>query len=157
MKTETIAIMLGILLCGTAQAEWVQYGNHDGSNMYYDPARISKMPNGNVVVWHKQRYSDLQLGRINIVASVRNKAIREKKLQMEHQELIDPKDYSHTLYKYIYDCALQRMATASFYMYSRTGRTIYSGIQTPSEWKFEDVLPDTIEENLMNIVCKKPS
>jgi len=88
MKTKSVAIILGIFLCGTAWAEWVPYGkNVDGGNMYYDADRISKMPNGNIIVWLKSRSTSYnlpngmiklwnQLVRKRFIPTTRNNIIR---------------------------------------------------------------------------------
>ncbi len=52
MKTKAIAIMLGIFLCGTAQAEWVEVdtSRRVGLTTYADPTTIRKSGN-KVEMW----------------------------------------------------------------------------------------------------------
>jgi len=159
MKAKAIAIMLGIFLCGTAQAKWMQYGTSpDGNAQYYDPDRISRMPNGDIIVWHKQRYSDEWIALMNVLHSKLNKLAKDAGNSVTPYKMILPEDYSHTLQKHVYDCSLQRYAVASSYFYSNNGDTYNTAsrsITPKDDWKFKDILPETNGEKLMNIVCKK--
>jgi len=154
-----IPILVGILLCGTAHAEWKQYATKSNeSPVYYDPSRLIQMPNGNIIIWHKQRYSEIELERINLHMNLANDLLYLAIKLPPPFKTISYEDYSHTLQKYVYDCSLQRFAVASYYLYSNTGKnlnTFSSGVTEQSDWKFQDILPETTEEKLMNIVCKK--
>jgi hypothetical protein len=154
-----ISILVGMSLCRTAHTEWKQYAvKLDESPVYYDPGRLSQMPNGNFIIWHKQRYSETELERINLHMRLANDLLYAAIKLPPPYKILAYKDYSHTLQKYIYDCSLQRYAVASYYLYSNTGNTLNifsSGVTEKSDWKFQDILPETTEEKLMNIVCKK--
>ena len=148
-----------MLLCGTALAEWKQYATKlDESPVYYDPSRLSQMSNGKIIIWHKQRYSETELERINLHMRLANDLLHAAISLPPPYKILAYKNYSHTLQKYIYDCSLQRFAVASYYLYSNTGNTLNtfsSRVTEQSDWKFQDILPETTEEKLMNIVCKK--
>ena len=154
-----IPILAGILLYGTAHAEWKQYATKSDENpVYYDPGRLSQMPDGNFIIWHKQRYSEIELERINLHMKLANDLLNAAISLPPPYKIISYADYSHTLQKYVYDCSLQRFAVASYYLYSNTGKnlnTFFPGVTEQSDWEFQDILPDSTEEKLMNIVCKK--
>ena len=148
-----------MLLCVTAHAEWKQYATKlDESPVYYDPSRLSQMSNGKIIIWHKQRYSETELERINLHMRLANDLLHAAISLPPPYKILAYTDYSHTLQKYIYDCSLQRFAVASYYLYSNTGNTLNtfsSRVTEQSDWKFQDILPETTEEKLMNIVCEK--
>ena len=156
---KVIVILIGILLSGIVQAEWKQYATkQNDSPVYYDPGRLSTLSNGNIVIWHKQRYSEIELERINLHMRLANDLLNAAIQLPPPYKIISYEEYSHTLQKYVYDCSLQRYAVASYYLYSNTGKkldTFFPGVTEQSDWEFQDILPESTEEKLMSIVCKK--
>jgi len=55
MKIKTLMLMLGILLCGTVQAEWVGVGVNERLTGYVDPTTIRKSGN-TVKMWSLHDY-----------------------------------------------------------------------------------------------------
>ena len=62
-----IPILVSTFLCGTAHADWKQYATKSEKYpVYYDPDRVIQLPDGKLIIWHKQRYSEIELERINL-------------------------------------------------------------------------------------------
>jgi len=130
MKTKVIAIMLGIFLCETAQAEWVEFGTSNEGLLYYDSKRIVYMLDEKVAIW----------GKITL-----NEAAWEK-----------PRlgNYAYSVAKNVFNCASKQYNIMSHHEYSIDNKLLVSH-KYPAEEQPNDVLPGTIAEALMKIACKK--
>jgi len=81
MKTKAIAIILGILLCRSAQAEWVKFGTNNEGSLYYDSESIVYMLGGKV--------------------SIREKIV----LNEANQGKPSPENYAYSVAKNVFKCA----------------------------------------------------
>ena len=137
-KITALFVLASFTLYGIAHAEWKQYATGDNGPLYYEADRIIAIPEGNDVgVWEKGRYG-------NIAIAGMTKKERDKF-----------KDYSHTISKHIFDCSLQQFMTSSEFAYSVDNKVLLSRNYNTLEQLSYDVLPGSIPDQLMNIVCKK--
>ncbi len=130
MKTKTIAIMLGILLCRSAQAEWVKFGTNNEGSLYYDSESIVYMLGGKVSIREK---------------IVLNEANRGKP---------SPENYAYSVAKNVFNCTSEQYNILSHHEYSIDNKLLISH-KYPAEDQPNDVHPGTIAEALMKIACKK--
>lgn len=128
---------MGMLLCGLVQAEWTAFViSKEYGNSYYDPDRISQLPDGRISYWIKFRFVDDEI-------------IAIKKIDSSYE------DYLYHTNKRVLDCKLQQVATIETHMVATDGRKLLSTIYKPSEWIFTSVLNDSIAEELIKLACKK--
>ena len=130
MKTKAIAIMVGILLCRSAQAEWVKFGTNNEGSLYYDSESIVYMLDGKVSIREK---------------IVLNEANRGKP---------SPENYAYSVARNVFNCASGQYNVMSHHEYSIDNKLLISH-KFPTEEPPNDVLPGTIAEALMKIACKK--
>ena len=130
MKTKTIAIMLGISLCGFAQAEWVKFGTNNEGSLYYDSERIVYLLDGKV--------------------SIREKIV----LNEANRGNPSPENYAYSVAKNVFSCASEQYNIMSHDEYSINNKLLISHTY-PAEDQPNDVYPGTISEALMKIACKE--
>jgi len=125
-----------LVVCGWAQAEWIQYAETENGPVYYDPKRIMSISAEKVSVWKKFRIDD--------------KALAEG-------ILIDPsfKNYAFTVSKNIHDCKAQQSTVAAVHYYDNSGKSFLSIVFSPQEIEFHDVIPGSVGAMMTEIVCKK--
>jgi len=130
MKTKTIAIMLGILLCRSAQAEWVKFGTNNEGSLYYDSESIVYMLDGKVSIREKIILNEAKRGKPS------------------------PENYAYSVAKNVFNCASEQYDVMSHHEYSIDNKLLISH-KYPAEDQPNDVHPGTIAEALMKIACKK--
>ena len=130
MKTKTIEIMLGILLCRSTQAEWVKFGTNNEGSLYYDSESIVYMLDGKVSIREK---------------IILNEANRGKP---------SPENYAYSVAKNVFNCASEQYSVMSHHEYSIDNKLLISH-KYPAEDLPNDVYPGTIAEALMKIACNK--
>ena len=130
MKTKAIAIMLGISLCGFAQAEWVKFGTNNEGSLYYDSESIIYMLDGKV--------------------SIREKIV----LNEANRESLTPENYAYSVAKNVFNCSSEQYNVMSHDEYSINNKLLISH-KYPAEDQPNDVHSVTIAEALMRIACTK--
>lgn len=137
-KTIIALVLASFTLFGTAHAEWKQYATGENGPLFYETNRIISVPDGNDVgVWEKGKYGSITIGG------------------MTKKERDKFKDYSHTISKHIFDCALEQFLTSSEFAYSVDDKILLSRNYNTLEQQSYDVIPGSIPDQLMNVVCKK--
>ena len=130
MKAKAIAIMLGILLCGFAQAEWVKFGTNNEGSLYYDSKSIVYMLDGKVRIREKIVLNEAKRGNPSL------------------------EDYAYSVAKNVFSCASEQYNIMSHDEYSINNKLLISHTY-PAEDQPNDVYPGTISEALMKIACKE--
>ncbi len=122
--------MLGIILCRSAQAEWVKFGTNNEGSLYYDSESIVYLLDGKV--------------------SIREKIV----LNEANRGNPSPENYAYSVARNDFNCASKQYNVMSHYEYSIDNKLLISR-KFPTEEQPNDVLPGTIAEALMKIACKK--
>jgi hypothetical protein len=130
MKAKAIAIMLGILLCSSTQAEWVKFGTNNEGSLYYDSEKIVYMLDGKVSIKEKIVLNEANRGNPS------------------------PENYAYSVAKNVFNCASGQYKVISHHEYSINNKLLISH-KYSAEDQPNDVLPGTIAEALMKIACKK--
>jgi len=120
--------------------KWIKYADMGSSAVYYDPSRVTRMPDAKMGVWTRH------------VSSAEQVIARRKQL---HLSIDGFDDYSHSLVRYVFNCSMQQVAVTSNVLYSNDGSALDSKSYKAAEWDFSDVVPESITDTLMALVCKK--
>ena len=137
-KIMAVFIFVNLTLYATAHAGWEQFAVGENGPLYYDADRIISIPDANDVgVWEKAKYSNIAVSGIT------------------KKDRIKFKNYSYTISKHIFDCATQQFMTSSQFAYSSDNKILLSRHYNISEQLSYDVIPGSVPDQLMNIVCKK--
>ena len=131
---RALRILIAIFITGlffactkTEKSDWKFYADSDTVKVYYDSKNIKHTPEGFVQVWDKYVFIKKTPQREEIVKQT--KVLNE------------------------IDCANKRSKLLSMTSYNTFGEVIenYTFDKSPSDWT--DITPDSIFENLFNIVC----
>jgi hypothetical protein len=138
IKIMAAFMFVSFTLYGTAHAEWEQFATGEDGPLYYDADRIINIPDSNDVgVWEKGKYGNIAISGMTKI------------------ERIKVKNYSYTISKHIFDCSIQQFMTSSQFAYSVDNKIVLSRHYNTSEQQSYDVIPESIPDQLMNILCKK--
>jgi len=121
---------------------WVEfYRNPDGNILLYQKVNIQK-DKGNDIdkVWVKRVFSDV--GRKKYIQLTKNKGVWTKELDK----------ISHIVGLNEIDCKKQRIRILSSIIYDTDGRESSKKNYDDSKWDY--IVPDSNDENLLKIVCK---
>ena len=170
MKIGTkVAGLLLMLVCGMAQADWVQYASSSGGQITwaYDPARVASLPDGNIKVWYQATQSAYsKIADMGEEAIYAEKTIGKEVASLMREKIPRYQNFSHTLYRSIFDCQQQKFFDEESIDYSRDGQVLdrrnmnsliaemeSKGFRVNSN-RFSEIPPGSLIELLMKRVCK---
>jgi hypothetical protein len=117
-------------------ADWKHYGEDDFGSWYYDAETITSSSKATVRVWMKTVYTEK-----GVIQTMARRGPKFKDL-----------DYGVALLEF--NCADRKMRPFDGILYSRDGSVLSTyKFETPY---WEEIVPDTVGEDLYEIVCKQP-
>lgn len=128
------AALILIAIGTAANAEWVEYAQGETGPLYYEKSRTTKLNNGDVVAWEK----------FVITQGTLREAIKGNPLF---------NNYDHTITKSQFNCRSYQYRQLAMYAYSKNGQSLFSYVFPANEAQYQDVVPESILDSLMKIVC----
>ena len=144
MRTTSLLIVLisvSIVISAVSEgADWKYYGRTEWSDSYYDRHSIKKISQDILEVWTKE-----------VVTSKKQKDLMIKSLQRYDSSPRGFRDYAVELSFKEINCATEEMRYLAIVDYNAVNKMIDS-VDFTGKWR--QVSPDSIGEDLYNIVCK---
>ena len=170
MKTGTkVAGLLLMLVCGMAQADWVQFASSNGGQIAwaYDPTRVASLPDGNIKVWYQTTQSAYsKIADMEAEAVDAEKTIGKEVAGLMRAKIPRYRNFSHTLHRSVFDCRQQKFFDEESIDYSLDGEVLdrrnmnssvaemeSMGFRVNSN-RFSEIPPGSLIELLMKRICK---
>ena len=137
----TVLISFSIVISSVAEgADWKYYGRTEWGDSYYDRQSIKKISQDILEVWTKE-----------VVTSKKQKDFMIKSRQNYELSPRGFRDYAMELSLKEFNCSTEEMRYLAVVDYNAANKIIDS-VDFTGKWR--QVIPDSIVEDLYNIVCK---
>jgi len=124
-------------------ADWIYFNKAAVGDYYYDKSSIKKVNQNIIQVWNK------------VILSKEAKTKYFSALQGIHRAPQNPSILNYYKKLMEIDCVNRKIKDTSVTFYDEKGKVVYSSPKSESgEWN--DILPDTVGEKLINIVSCEP-
>jgi hypothetical protein len=120
------------LLCGLAQAEWVEVNRRPTGILSFDPSLVTRLPDGKISAWVK----------------VQGILEASQKEAWEAFGVGEP----YSISRFIFDCGKYQSAVSSIKYYTNNGEPLFNEVTYPT-WEFKDITPDTVGDTFATKVC----
>ena len=124
-------------------ADWIYYDKAAVGDVYYDKSSIKKENKSIISVWNKNILSEEGKTKYYLILKGIHKAPQNPSMLSYYTKLMQ------------IDCVNRKIKDISVIFYNEKGKVVYSSPKSESgEWN--DILPDTVGEKLINIVSCEP-
>ncbi|MEO9061455.1 MAG: surface-adhesin E family protein [Nitrosospira sp.] len=126
-------LCLAMLYCGYANAGWQTFATTPEGVVYYDPDKVTKLPDGTISAWVK----------FNIPPSeVRDEVASFPKF----------KEYNYSEANEVVDCTTRKVRLVELRHYDKKGKTFFNKTYSEGATAFKDI-PESRVKGLEKIVC----
>jgi hypothetical protein len=139
VQSIIILVIFFLFANQTWAADWIYYDTADFGDSYYDKSSIKKVNESIISVWTKNILSEEAKTKYYSILKKIHKAPKNHSMLCYYKKLTE------------IDCVNKKIKDISAIFYDEKGKVVYSSPKSESgEWN--DILPDTIGEKLINIV-----
>ena len=126
-------LCFAMMLCGYANAGWQAFADTTEGVVYYDPDKVTKLPDGTISAWLKYNITPSEVNEV---------------MPLFPQF----KEYGYSEAKEVIDCATQKVRLAALHHYDKAGKTFYTRTYSPVAMEFRDIHGSQVK-GLEKIVC----
>ena len=151
-KKTTLAILacISLLICphdlkAQKKLEWDIVARNDTYMYAYNPKRVTRTSDGTLKVWIKQ------LPTLEAFANGKAKEAQIEIRKKTGKPTAGYNEWSYNLILFEYSCSERRSRILSVIDYGKNGAMLDSE-KPVMEW--EDIIPDSVDEKIMEHVCK---
>ena len=128
-------LCFAMMLCGYANAGWQTFANTTEGPVYYDPDKVTQLPDGKISAWVK----------FNLTPSeVRDGMASFPKFN----------EYNYSEANEVVDCTTQKVRLVALHHYDKKGETFFNQTCSEGVTAFKDI-PESRVKGLEKIVCGK--